>query len=69
MTHLLTRLTCDHCKVSMTVNASDALTAERLAERVGWRCPILSFYGGSGHYCKNEACQSEAERVRYKGND
>jgi hypothetical protein len=69
-------MVCDHCKTTITLNTNDELEADRLAERIGWQCPLaerigwqcplLSFYGGTGHYCKNSSCQFEAKKVEYK---
>lgn len=69
MIHRQLRIVCDQCKTAITVNTGDELEAERMAEKLGWRCPILSYYGGSGHYCKNEYCQTKAREVEYQQTD
>lgn len=69
MIHKLRCIVCDACGVSVTVRTGDDMEAERIVERRKWACPILSYYGGTGHYCPNESCQKKAEEARYKGND
>lgn len=69
MLYKMLRAECDHCKVTATINTGDSLEADRILVRRKWSTPILSYYGGVGHYCPNEACQRKAEEVRYKGND
>lgn len=59
-------MVCDHCKTTITLNTNDELEADRLAERIDWQCPRLSFYGGTGHYCMAVREKLVAKKVEYK---
>lgn len=66
MIQTIKRAVCDHCKRRMIVNEADDMAAERVLERVGWKCPRIGHYGGTGHYCQNHECQLKAKEVEYK---
>lgn len=58
-------LECDHCGVVKTFDTHDGMAAERAAEKIGWKVPRLTLYGGYGHYCRKEQCQEQSAVVEY----